>query len=131
MSSSIPSRFVSSPAKTSSESPSTDNENEMAADMVSGNCDTSKSSASRILEKLAAIKMETNCSMETIRRFSQLLRELGINFPKSAENILGTDTTVYSRDDFVHLGLKEIRPVHEKKDGMALLVWFNSGLMVA
>ena len=64
-----------------------------------------------IVERMANIKIKTNCSLTTIAAFAQLLRDIGHDVPKDARTIMKTKvhnrTNQLNSNSFVHLGLTE------------------------
>ena len=64
-----------------------------------------------IVERMANIKIKTNCSLTTIAAFAQLLRDIGHDVPKDARTIMKTKvhnrTNQLNSNNFVHLGLTE------------------------
>lgn len=57
--------------------------------------------------RLALIKAKTNCSLETIREFAQLLNDLGVKCAKDPRTILKTDVNIDMTDSFIHMGLRK------------------------
>ncbi|XP_045022919.1 uncharacterized protein LOC123466887 [Daphnia magna] len=90
-----------------------------------------------ITERIAQIKIKTNCSLTTIAEISNLLRDLGHNIPKDPRTIMKTkvcDLTKLNNgvqcnsNSFVHLGLIEgIRKklMNADKKLMMLILQFN------
>ncbi len=69
-----------------------------------------------ITERMANIKIKTNCSLTTIAAFAHLLRDIGHDVPKDARTIMKTkvrtckeyeDDNEKNSNTFVHLGLTE------------------------
>lgn len=69
-----------------------------------------------VAERVALIKIKTNCSLTTVSAISKLLRDLGHNIPKDARTIMKTkvrDSSHNCSDEqrnsnsFIHLGLVE------------------------
>lgn len=90
-----------------------------------------------LTEKLALIKIETNCSLTTLAAFSKILRDLGHLVPKDPRTIMKTNIQVPRKigecdtlagKTFVHLGLAvglRIKLLEEDKKEQQLTLQFN------
>ena len=89
-----------------------------------------------ITERVAQIKIKTNCSLTTVSAISKLLRDLGHNIPKDARTIMKTKVRDLPKlngvqcnsNSFVHLGLIEgikKKLMNADKKLMVLILQFN------